>query len=230
MITYRLRGLCLVAILAGAGLATVHASTVFSRYRDVTLGDSIATVVERLQLVTPQIKVVFERPAKVEEITWRPSRFVSGVAATADPLSDLVLTFYEGRLARMVVSYDSQRTLGLTDADLRELLSSAYGAAMLPSTPTMGTAGALPFRRVLAAWGDDEARVLLWRELHPARVGLLITSVADADLLADAVLEGTRLEAEAAPAREVTRRAAAAAAVAERDAQIRSDNKAKFKP
>ena len=50
----------------------------------------------------------------------------------------MVLTFYEGRLARIAVTYDRERTQGLTNADLHEAITSLYGASLLLSVPTDG--------------------------------------------------------------------------------------------
>ena len=50
------------------------------------------------------------------------------------PLAELVLTFHQARLARIVATYDREKTVGLTDADLEELLSEVYGVPLLRST------------------------------------------------------------------------------------------------
>src|SRR5687767_5562926 len=57
---------------------TTAAEPVLSQYRGVTLGDSVQTVIGRLHLVDSDVKVVHERPTVVQEVTWRPHRFVSG--------------------------------------------------------------------------------------------------------------------------------------------------------
>jgi hypothetical protein len=199
----------------------------WSRYRGVTLGDSVAAAVERLEILEPTIKVVYERPSLVQELTWRPHRFISGVVVNADPLADLVLTFMDGRLVRMTATYDRDRTEGLSDTDFVELLGTTYGLARLESRPT-GVVRAEP-RRTIASWGDDDALVRLWSEEHPRRVGLTITSQGDIALQA-ALADGRIAEREAAPQREVARQAAAAALLKEREEKTRLANKANFKP
>jgi hypothetical protein len=199
----------------------------WSRYRGVTLGDSVATAVERLEIAEPTIKVLYERPFLVQELTWRPHRFISGVVVTADPLGELVLTFMDGRLVRMTATYDRDRTEGLSDADFVELLGAAYGLPRLESRPT-GLVRAEP-RRTIASWGDDDALVQLWSEQHPRRVGLTITSSGDI-ALQTALADGRIAEREAAPQRELARQAAAAAALKEREEKTRLANIANFKP
>lgn len=205
----------------------VHGDDQWSSYRGVALGDSVAAVVEQLQLVEPVIKVLYDRPSLVQELTFRPQRFVSGVTVTPDPLGDLVLTFMNGRLIRMTATYDRDRTEGLSDADFLELLGATYGLARIPSRAS-GSLRPEP-RRTIANWGDDEALVRLWSEDHPRRVGLTITSPGDGALQA-AIADGVIAEREAAPQRELVRQAAAAAALKEREEKIRLANKANFKP
>jgi hypothetical protein len=204
--------------------------TVLSQYREVALGDSLQVVLDRLKLAPADVKVLHARPSQVEEITWRPHRFVSGTTLTHDPLAEAVLTFHSGRLARIVATYDRERTQGLTDADLHEILSGIYGVAMLPSTTTAPPPGLMAPRHTVAVWSDAATQVLLWRETYPTRVGLTIVSIAADAALQDAMARGDRLFADEAPQRDLDQRAAAAAAILQRDAQIRLENKAKFKP
>jgi hypothetical protein len=205
----------------------MHSDGEWSRYRVVTLGDSVATTIARLEIVEPTVKVLYERPSLIQELTWRPHRFISGASVSPDPLGDLVLTFMEGKLVRITATYERDRTEGLSDADFLDLLGATYG---LPRLPTRAT-GAVRFepRRTIANWGDDDALVRLWSEDHPRRVGLTITSPADIAMQA-AIANGIIVERDAAPARELARQAAAAAAVKERDAKTRLVNKANFKP
>jgi hypothetical protein len=229
----------LACVLIGAASLQVSAASpeLLSRYRDVMLGDSLETVVQRLQVAATDVKVLHAAPSLVEEITWKPHRFVSGSTVTADPLAELVLTFHVGRLARIVAIYDRERTAGLTDADLDELLSDAYGMALLrttpaPSSPEMSpevrslTAG----RRTISTWADDATTVILWREEYPQRVGLTITSTAADGVLQAAIVSGSALTATNAPQRARDKQATDAAAAKERAAQIRTQNKARFKP
>jgi hypothetical protein len=221
---HAIRTCLFIAAIAGA-VVPLGASTPFSRYRNLALGDSVATVVERLQIETPNVKVLFEQPSLVQELTWHPYRFISGVAVTPDPLSEVVLTFHLGKLVRIAATYDRDRIQGLTDADLQELVSVVYGLSMLPSRSNAAVG-----RRTIGSWGDADALVVLWGDEYPRRSGLTITSPAGAAALDEAAIIGARLVADDAPRRERLRLAVAAAAVIDREAQIRLENKAKFKP
>jgi hypothetical protein len=225
------RVLLLMALVATAfAFPVASAESVFSSYRGITLGDSVQVVVDQLKAVPSDVKVVHARPTLVQQLSWRPRQFVSGVSIQPDPVAEMILTFHLGRLARIAVIYERDRTRGLTDADLHDALSGVYGTSMLLSTP-IGTSIALPVDlQAIGRWGDSETLVLLWREAYPERVRLTITAI-DADrAMQEALVDGMRLETSEAPARDVARRAAEAAALRARDENVRRDNKAAFKP
>jgi hypothetical protein len=101
---------------------------------------------------------------------------------------------------------------------------------MLIATPTRPATRPAPERRTVGRWEDAETLLILWREQFPNRVGLVITSLASDAALQQAISDGVRLHAAEAPARDLARRAAEAAAIEARDEKIRRDNKRKFKP
>ena len=203
-----------------------------ARYRDVTLGESLDTVLERLDVVPANVKVLYDAPSLIQELTWRPNRFVSGSTLTPDPVAEVVLTFHLGRLARVVVLYDRERTVGLTNADLHELLSDVYGVALLPSTSHVveKVTGSTLSRVTIGSWANDDTSIALWREEYPGRLGLTITSTSADRALQEASTDGALLEAKNAPQRDRDQKEAAAATAKDRDARIRLENKAKFKP
>ena len=211
-------------------LPATSAEPVLSRYRDVTLGDTVQVVVERLQMTLSDVKVVSERPTLVQQLTWRTLRSVSGADSAHDSVADMVLTFHLGRLARIAVTYDRERTAGLTNADLHEAMSSVYGTSLLLSTPIQSTLTPPAGPEVMGRWEDAGTLVLLWREHYPTRVGLTIVSIgADREAQA-AIADGLRIDASEAPARDLARHAAQVATLRARDEKIRLDNKAMFKP
>jgi hypothetical protein len=202
---------------------------VLSHYRGVTLGDSVEKVAEQLKVTGSAIKVVHERPTLVQQMTWRPSRYISGSSLEPDPLAEMVLTFHLGRLARIAVAYDRERTAGLTDEDLLEVFQGMYGSPLLQSTARL-TPALSSDSQVSASWRDAESLLLLRRERYPSRVGMTSTSIASDLAMQEAITDGERLDANEAPARDVARRAAEATALQTRDDKVRRDNKAAFKP
>lgn len=211
-------------------LPAAAAETPLSRYRDITLGDSVQVVVNRLAAPLSDVKVIQDRPSLVQQLTWRPHRSVSGSTVEPDPLAELVLTFHLGRLARIAVSYDRGLTAGLTDADLYEAFANTYGPSLLLSRLTTPAEVRSPEREPIARWSDADTLVVLWRQDYPERVKLTLTGLADDRALQAALAEGSRLDATEAPARDLARQNAEAAAVLTKAETVRRDNKATFKP
>ncbi|HYU77805.1 MAG TPA: hypothetical protein VEK56_02405, partial [Vicinamibacterales bacterium] len=114
--------------------------------------------------------------------------------------------------------------------DLNEALSRVYGGSLLLATPTTRPIGAASERRTIGRWQDADTQLVLWREEFPNRVGLTITSIAGDAALQQVIADGVRLQTADAPARDLARRTAEAAAIQARDEKIRIDNKTKFKP
>jgi len=216
----------LTTVCTALVLPATSAELVLANYRGVTLGDSVQVVVTRLQMTPSDVKVLYERPTLVQEITWRPNRF-RGTSVETDPLAAMVLTFNLGRLARIVAVYDRERTQGLTNADLLEAFSAIYGLSMLPAT-SIGTMATDP--ETIGSWSDPDTLMLLSRERAPSRIGLTITSIAADLAMQKAIVDGGLLDVSEAPAKDVARRALESTALAARDEKIRQDNKAAFKP
>src|SRR4029453_10966681 len=97
-----MRSVSLLTVTCALALAlpTTAGASGWSEYRGFALGDSLQVVIDRLQLAASDVKVVHERPT-VQEVTWRPTQFVSGRAGETDSLAEMVFTFNEGRLARI---------------------------------------------------------------------------------------------------------------------------------
>jgi hypothetical protein len=210
-------------------LPTTAGASDLSEYRGFTLGDPLQVVIDRLQLAASDVKVVHERPT-VQEVTWRPTQFVSGRAGETDSLAEMVLTFNEGRLARIRVMYDRARTQGLTDEDLHDAIASVYGVSLLMPVPPQRSISPPTARQPIGRWEDAKTFVLLWREDYPTRVGLAITSTASELALQEGIEEGLPLHAIQGAATDRVSGTAEAAALQARDEKTRRDNKATFKP
>lgn len=206
------------------------AEMVFSHYRGVSLGDPVQLVVDRLGANLADVATVHLRPALIQRLTYRPRRFVSGLTLEPDALAEMVLTFHVGRLARIAVSYDRDRTAGLTDADLLTALSATYGTSMLTSTPPPAMPSAAVEAEPIGRWGDTDTLVVLRREAYSSRVGLTITAIESDRAMQAAVADSLRLDAREAPARDAARRDEAAKAASARADTIRQANKATFTP
>ncbi len=226
-----LRTLVLTTVCAAAiaGPASAAESDL-SRYRGVALGESVATVVAALKAQPSDLKVLHGSPSLVQELTWRPLRFVSGMTTDVDPLAEMVLTFHADRLVRISATYDRERIAGLTEADLQEALAAVYGPSSLMSTAAWANPQSAMGRKIIGSWENTGTLLLLWQDRYPDRSGLTISAVAADTAMQQAIAEGRRVDASQAPARELALRTAHAAALAARNEKIRLENKKAFKP
>ncbi len=110
---------------------TPAASSVdLSRYRGFEFGSSLATVAKRAG-ISPEPRIVHQRPELIQELMWLPAS-VTTAEAGADSVKKVIFTFYNDQLSRIVVSYDRERTEGLTAEDLIEAVSAMYGMTAVP--------------------------------------------------------------------------------------------------
>ena len=141
----------------------------------------------------------------------------------------MVLTFHLGRLARVVATYDRDRTEGLTNADLHDAFTTIYGTSMLVPTPSRVRASSEP--EIIGQWGDGKTLVVLLREAYPRRLKLTVSSIA-----ADRLLAGRPRFWRRGSTRSRRRPGTWSVASARsrpggrRDEQSRVDNKSAFKP
>jgi hypothetical protein len=228
--TFQRRVLLTTVCVAALAVPARAAESELSRYRGVSLGESVATVVAALKAPPSDVKVMRERPSLIQELTWRPLRFVSGMMTDADPLAEMVLTFHSDRLVRISATYDRERIAGLTEADLQEALAAVYGPSSLMSKSSWTNPQNLMDRKTIGSWENAGTLLLLWQDRYPDRSGLTISAIAADAVMQLAIAEGRRVEAAEAPARELALRAANAAALLAREEKIRLANKAAFKP
>lgn len=174
-----------------------------SGYRSFRIGADLATVAAQARMDPSQAKVIHRRPALIQELVWRPQPF--GPSAQAEAVSEVVLSFYNDELYRLVVNYDRYKTEGLTAEDLIEAISAMYGTAdktaaqiILPSL--YGNTETL---EVLARWEDTERSFSLVRFSHQSSFTLVAVSKRLDTLARAAVIEAVRLDAEEAPQREI---------------------------
>jgi hypothetical protein len=169
----------------------------------------------------------------IQDLVWRPQYVSPSARVGADPIRDILFSFYNDRLFRIVVSYERDRTEGLTNADLIDAVSAIYGAPVIPS---VGQAG--PARRVadfyegtaVAQWEDAAHRVTLFRGTYPVVFRLVVLSRNLDDLAQAAAIEATRLDNHEAPQREADRLKTEITDARAAQEKARVVNKAAFRP
>ncbi len=217
----------LPAILALAVAGTTWAGDL-SKYRTFQLGTDLATVAKQADIDPSGAKLIHLRPALLQELSWRPT--VLGPSPRTGP-QEVVFSFFNNELYRIVVNYDPYETEGMTSEDMVSVFSATYGDAAKPLVPAETMEG--PYgdqEEVLARWQDAHYRFELIRSAFGPSFKLAgflkrLESPAKA-----AALEAKRLDDQEAPQREAARIASEDEAARVRSEKARLVNKPKFRP
>jgi hypothetical protein len=228
------RTLTLVAL--GLALSTVAIQGQDrSGYRNFKLGENVPSVSAVTKVALSEVRTIHQRPALLQELQWRPSYFLTGSTAPQnDPVQQIVFSFYNDQLFKLVVNYDRQRTDGLTDADMIEALSSAYGPPAAPAAKQSRVAasqrGEDGFGTAVARWGDADYAVVLYRSSYGSDLRAVVSSPRLEALARVADAQALQLDEREAPAREIARQKKAAADLRASQEKARTANKAAFRP
>ena len=67
---------------------------------------NLFAVAKQAAVVPSEVRVIHQRPALIQELEWRPQGSLSS-SPPADPVSEVLFSFYNGELFRIVINYDS---------------------------------------------------------------------------------------------------------------------------
>src|SRR4051812_25276358 len=117
-----------VGVLGIVLFGSVAAAQDLSRYREFELRSSAASVSTLTGVAESELKAIHQRPAVIQELTWKP-RYGARRPLAADTTSvdRVVFDFYDDQLFRVTVDYDQKQTEGLSDADMIEAIGKIYG-------------------------------------------------------------------------------------------------------
>ena len=197
----------LLMILLSAPLISAHD---LSKYRTFSLGTSLAELSKQLgpaarTIVEPTL--IHQRPAVIQEVTLWLLGSSYQEPGKADPVSQILFSFYNGTLYRILVIYDQQATEGLTAEDMMQAVSAQYGTATRPKTDISFPTKAYyeSKEKIIARWEDSQNSVNLFRSGTLDSFGLVLLSKRlDAEAEA-AIIESVKLEKEEAPQKEIER-------------------------
>ena len=201
-------------------------------YREFAIGTSTADVIARTGAAERDVKTIHERPALLQELTWRP-RYASGrTSADRDSVAAIVFSFIDNQLFRMTIDYERSRTEGLTKEDMITSLSAMYGPRSTRPAPIAPRPAfdSLDTPTVFATWRQGDVMLTLDQSTYGGGFSLVIISVPLEALARKAQATAVTMDAREAPAREAARakeQADAARAAAEK---TRTSNKDTFKP
>ena len=223
---------CVISIaLAALSMPLLYAQDL-SSYRGFRLGMNLSEVAKQADVKPSEAKVIYQRPAVIQELKWRPQSSYSS-SAQGDPVQEVLFSFYSGELYRIVVIYDQQRTEGLTDEDLSEGISAKYGK---PTTPVAKIISSSPSQvysdseKVIARWEDSQSSINLFRFSYGSAPGMLVFSKRLDALAQVAIVEAIRLNEQEAPQREIDRQKQQDDEKRTAGQKVRPVNKANFRP
>jgi hypothetical protein len=201
-----------------------------SKYREFQLGMGLAAVAQKTG-VTPVARVPHQPPELITELVWQPS---DGLAASPprDSVRKVLLSFYNGELFRIAVSYEWERTEGLTVEDMIAALSSTYGPPIPPDTELIPllSRSAVGSDKIVAHWEDSQYSVNLVRPSYASTFGLVMLSKRLDALVRAATVEAIWLDDQQAFTRAIGRKRSQEDEDHTRQEQARTRNRATFRP
>jgi hypothetical protein len=174
-----------------------------SRNRSFQIGADLATIAGQAQMDPSRAKMVHRRPALIQELEWRPQPL--GPSIRAESVNEVVFSFYNGELYRMMINYDRYKTEGLRTEDFIEALSATYGIAARDAAEIIlpSIYGDNETLEVLARWENREYAISLVRFSHQPNFTLAAVSKRLDPLARAAVIEAVRLDTQEAPQRAI---------------------------
>ncbi len=184
----------------------IHAQDL-SRYREFQLGMNLLAVAKQADMKPSEARAIHQRPAVIQELEWRLPRSLDS-SPQADPVKEVLFSFCDGELFRMVVHYDQYRTEGLSDEDMVEAISAKYGTATRPAAKIILFSSFQVYNdseKVIARWEDSQYSFNLFRSSYQPTFGMLVFSKRLDALARAAIVEAIRLDEQEAPQREIER-------------------------
>ena len=201
-----------------------------SRYRGYALESSLESVIASSGSPASRAVTLHRRPATIQELEWR-APYSSAGSAAGDSVREIAFSFYNDALYQLIVTYNSEKTDGLTNQDLIASLSVAYGTPIIKSPGNqVGRSLALADSIVLAQWENGSASVTLLKDSYSPLFQLRLVSKPLMTLARGAIREAARLDAIEAPRAAAALRDKQAAEDKAALDKTRTQNKATFKP
>jgi hypothetical protein len=204
-------------LLSGSDLST---------YRGFQFGMRLDSAVKQSGMDISEVTTVHQRLARIQELTWNPERF-SGTSGDTDPVQQVVFSFYNGQLFRMVVTYDNQKTDGLTAEDMIEVISLRYGEVTRQAIQTVLPSDSFSEGvTVVARWENAEYSFGLAQSPYGSSFELIAFSKHLNALAEAAIATGIQMDAQEAPERQKAEEQNAQS----KSAKTRLVNKGHFRP
>ncbi len=195
--------LSLSVILLSAPL--IHGQDL-SKYRNFSFGTSLVELSKQIDSQPLHTKLIHKRPAVIQELTWWP-RDSSDSSLQPDSVRQIFFSFYNGKLYKILVTYDRRATQGLTAEDMIQAISAQYGTATRPdaqiSFPTNELYRAT--EKVIARWENSQYSINLFRSSLLNSFGLVMFSKWLEAQAEAAIAESVKLEGREDLQKEIER-------------------------
>jgi hypothetical protein len=193
----------------------------FSSYRGFKFGMMLPAAAKAAGINPSEARLVHQRPAVIQELDWLPHSSLLVEPIQNDTVKDGLLSFYNGELFQIIVSYDRYKVEGMTPDDMVDAISLAYGAATRPKTQIAD---------VIGRWEDSEYSYNLVQTGNRASFAMIMSSKRLGALALAANLEAMRLDTLEAPQRALDlQKKLEADGQSELD-KARATNKPNFRP
>jgi hypothetical protein len=204
------------------------------QYRDFPLGADLASVSTSAGIAASEAKTTHVRPAAMQELEWRRPSYIRGsMVQQTDPVEQIVFSFFNDQLFKMVIDYDRRRTEGLTEGDLIAAISETYGSplpAKLLTTHRVSPQIETDSETSIARWAGADYSVGLYRSPYRAGFRMIVTSSRLAALAQTAEAQAVRLDQSEAPQRQIALKKQEAEDARLAQEKARPANKAAFRP
>lgn len=217
-----------IVLLAPLGIAQN-----FARYRDFEFGMSVDSIAKQTQSQPASAKTVHTSPDVIQTLQWDRQSYFSSSAET-DPVRSIRFYFLNDQLFKIVAIYGNRQVEGMTADDLIESISKIYGApTAITQDETVVVSGYTGYedrQKVLARWENGDNTYSLFRSSYGGEFGLVGDSKKLESLAGQSTREAERLEAMAAPQREIERRQKEDETKQAAEEKARSVNRPNFRP
>jgi hypothetical protein len=207
-------------------------------YREFRFGADLLAVSKRAHVKPSEARTIHERPAVIQELAWQAPYMRSSPGA--DSVRDILFSFYNGELFRIMVTYDPERIAGMTAEDIVEAVSAKYGNATRPVAEIIlsstqfynGGEKIISDRteKIIARWEDTQYSFNLFQPSYQSTFGMIMYSKRLDALARTAIVEFVRLDKQEAPRREIERQKKKDEENRARQEKARQANKAHFRP
>jgi len=178
------------------GISTLSAGD-FASYRGFEFGMTLAAGAKKAGTPASAARTIHQKPALIQELDWRPSSPLD--SPKADPLQDGILSFYNGELYRITITYDRYKVEGMSVADMVKGVSATYGAATEPKVDIGYHSNYGEATPVLARWEDSDYSYNLIQTGNRASFAMILYSKRMDSMAQTAIAEALRLDALDAP-------------------------------